>query len=110
MTNQEQALIQVQHLMELVRNIEIIHPRSSVFKHMTVSVGVATTISHLHDCFLEFIAQTDHALYIAKSNGQNQYHVAVSRDEIALQSSMTIKETRHLLLNYSHFLDLTIIQ
>ena len=77
--------------MELVRNIEIIHPRNSVSKHMTVSVGVSTTIPHLHDCFLEFIAQTDHALYIAKSNGQNQYRVAVSHDEIALQNNIAIK-------------------
>ncbi|MEG0198762.1 MAG: diguanylate cyclase, partial [Acinetobacter sp.] len=62
-TNQEQALIQVQHLMELVRNIEIIHPRSSISKYVTVSVGIATTTPHLHDNLLEFIAQADHALY-----------------------------------------------
>ena len=86
MTNQDQALIQAQRLMELVRNIGIIHPRSNVSKHVTVSVGVATTIPHLNDNLSEFIAQADHALYIAKSNGRNQYHVAVSSDEFALQS------------------------
>ncbi|MFM6907189.1 MAG: GGDEF domain-containing protein, partial [Acinetobacter tjernbergiae] len=86
LTNKEQALIQVQHLMELVRNIEITHPRSIVSKYVTVSVGVATTTPRLHDNLLAFIAQADHALYIAKSNGRNQYHIAVSSDELALQS------------------------
>ena len=82
MTNQEQALIQVQHLMELVRNIEIIHPRSSISKYVTVSVGIATTTPHLHDNLLEFIAQADHALYIAKSNGRNQYHLTTIDNEV----------------------------
>jgi diguanylate cyclase (GGDEF)-like protein len=66
MTNQDQALIQAQRLMELVRNIGIIHPRSNVSKHVTVSVGVATTIPHLNDNLSEFIAQADRALYIAR--------------------------------------------
>jgi diguanylate cyclase (GGDEF)-like protein len=81
MTNQDQALIQAQRLMELVRNIGIIHPRSNVSKHVTVSVGVATTIPHLNDNLSEFIAQADRALYIAKSNGRNQYHLTTTYHE-----------------------------
>ena len=76
MTDREQALIQVQRLMELVRNIAIAHPRSSVSKYVTISVGVATMIPHLNNSLLEFISQVDHALYVAKSNGRNQYHIA----------------------------------
>ncbi|MEG1695998.1 MAG: GGDEF domain-containing protein [Acinetobacter sp.] len=76
MTDKEQALIQVQRLMELVRNIAIAHPRSSVSKYVTISVGVATMIPHLNDSLSEFISKADHALYVAKSNGRNQYHIA----------------------------------
>ena len=75
-TDKDQALIQVQQLMELVRNIGIIHPKSNVSKHVTISVGVATMVPHLNDNLSEFISRADHALYTAKSNGRNQYHIA----------------------------------
>ena len=77
-TDKDQALIQVQQLMELVRNIGIIHPKSNVSKHVTISVGVATMVPHLNDNLSEFISRADHALYTAKSNGRNQYHIATS--------------------------------
>ena len=77
-TDKDQALIQVQQLMELVRNIGIIHPKSNVSKHVTISVGVATMIPHLNDKLSDFISRADHALYTAKSNGRNQYHIATS--------------------------------
>ena len=83
MTNKDQALIQVQRLMELVRNIEIAHPRSNVSKYVTISVGVATTTPHLNDSLSEFISKADHALYVAKNNGRNQYHVATSENVIS---------------------------
>ena len=77
-TDKDQALIQVLQLMELVRNIGIIHPKSNVSKHVTISVGVATMIPHLNDKLSDFISRADHALYTAKSNGRNQYHIATS--------------------------------
>ncbi|OTG63537.1 GGDEF domain-containing protein [Acinetobacter sp. ANC 4470] len=77
-TDKDQALIQVQRLMELVQNIGIIHPKSNVSKHVTISVGVATMVPHLNDSLSEFISRADHALYAAKSNGRNQYHIAAS--------------------------------
>ena len=77
-TDKDQALIQVQQLMELVRNIGIIHPKSNVSKHVTISVGVATMIPHLNDKLSDFISRADHALYTAKSNGRNQYYIATS--------------------------------
>lgn len=83
MTDKEQAIIQVQRLMELVRTIAINHPKSSVSKHVTISVGVATMTPHLNDSLSEFISQADHALYIAKSNGRNQYHIATSDNVIS---------------------------
>ncbi len=83
MTDKEQAIIQVQRLMELVRTIAINHPKSSVSKHVTISVGVATMTPHLNDSLSEFVSQADHALYIAKSNGRNQYHIATSDNIIS---------------------------
>lgn len=77
-TDKDQALILVQQLMELVRNIGITHPKSTVSKHVTISVGVATMVPHLNDNLSEFISRADLALYTAKSNGRNQYHIATS--------------------------------
>jgi len=77
-TDKDQALILVQQLMELVRNIGITHPKSTVSKHVTISVGVATMVPHLNDNLSDFISRADHALYTAKSNGRNQYHIATS--------------------------------
>lgn len=83
MTDKDQALIQVQRLMELMQNIGIAHPRSNVSKYVTISVGVATTTPHLNDSLSEFISQADHALYVAKNNGRNQYHVATIENVIS---------------------------
>ena len=83
MTDKDQALIQVQRLMQLMQNIGIAHPRSNVSKYVTISVGVATTTPHLNDSLSEFISQADHALYVAKNNGRNQYHVARSENVIS---------------------------
>ena len=78
MTDQDQALIQAQRLMELIRNVAIVHPKSKISEFVTVSIGVATMTPTRHHHLSEFIAQADHALYIAKSNGRNQYYIASS--------------------------------
>ncbi|ENU30285.1 hypothetical protein F991_02084 [Acinetobacter sp. CIP-A165] len=83
MTDQEQALIQVQRLMDVVRNINISHPKSPVSKYVTISVGVTTMTPNINDSLSEFIAQADHALYTAKSNGRNQYHISTSENMIS---------------------------
>ncbi|WP_163592615.1 diguanylate cyclase, partial [Klebsiella pneumoniae] len=44
MTNSQQALIQVERLMNAINKIAIKHPCSDVSPHVTISVGVATTI------------------------------------------------------------------
>ncbi|GEA67426.1 GGDEF domain-containing protein [Acinetobacter pittii] len=82
MTNSQQALIQVERLMNAINKIAIKHPCSDVSLHVTISVGVATTIPRLNDSISAFVARADHALYKAKTNGRNQYKIAVNEEQI----------------------------
>lgn len=82
MTNAQQALIQVERLMSAINKIAIEHPCSSVSGSVTISVGVATTIPRLNDSISAFVARADHALYKAKTNGRNQYKIAVNEEQI----------------------------
>ena len=82
MTNSQQALIQVERLMNAINKIAIKHPCSDVSSHVTISVGVATTIPRLNDSISAFVARADHALYKAKTNGRNQYKIAVNEEQI----------------------------
>ncbi|MCU4423151.1 GGDEF domain-containing protein [Acinetobacter sp. WU_MDCI_Abxb74] len=82
MTNAQQALIQVERLMSAINKIAIEHPSSSVSGSVTISVGVATTIPRLNDSISAFVARADHALYKAKTNGRNQYKIAVNEEQI----------------------------
>jgi len=82
MTNAQQALIQVERLMNAIDKIAIKHPCSDVSPHVTISVGVATTIPRLNDSISAFVARADHALYKAKTNGRNQYKIAVNEEQI----------------------------
>lgn len=82
MTNSQQALIQVERLMNAINKIAIKHPCSDVSPHVTISVGVATTIPRLNDSISAFVARADHALYKAKTNGRNQYKIAVNEEQI----------------------------
>ncbi|EKU37093.1 diguanylate cyclase [Acinetobacter sp. AYS6] len=82
MTNAQQALIQVERLMNAINKIAIKHPCSEVSPNVTISVGVATTIPRLNDSISAFVARADHALYKAKTNGRNQYKIAVNEEQI----------------------------
>lgn len=82
MTNAQQALIQVERLMSAIKKIAIKQPCSDVSPHVTISVGVATTTPRLNDSISAFVARADHALYKAKTNGRNQYKIAVNEEQI----------------------------
>jgi len=82
MTNAQQAQIQVERLMNAIKKIAIVHPCSSVSPYVTISVGVATTIPRLNDSISAFVRRADHALYQAKTNGRNQYQIAVNQEQI----------------------------
>ncbi|MEN8940302.1 GGDEF domain-containing protein [Acinetobacter baumannii] len=82
MTNAQQAKIQAERLMNAIKKIAIVHPCSSVSPYVTISVGVATTIPRLNDSISAFVSRADHALYQAKTNGRNQYQIAMNEEQI----------------------------
>ncbi|EPK9763888.1 GGDEF domain-containing protein [Acinetobacter baumannii] len=82
MTNAQQAKIQAERLMNAIKKIAIVHPCSSVSPYVTISVGVATTIPLLNDSISAFVSRADHALYQAKTNGRNQYQIALNEEQI----------------------------
>ncbi|MDO7513272.1 GGDEF domain-containing protein [Acinetobacter baumannii] len=82
MTNAQQAKIQAERLMNAIKKIAIVHPCSSVSPYVTISVGVATTIPCLNDSISAFVSRADHALYQAKTNGRNQYQIALNEEQI----------------------------
>ncbi|MDC4985636.1 GGDEF domain-containing protein [Acinetobacter baumannii] len=82
MTNAQQAKIQAERLMNAIKKIAIVHPCSSVSPYVTISVGVATTIPRLNDSISAFVSRADHALYQAKTNGRDQYQIALNEEQI----------------------------
>ncbi|HGF9070354.1 TPA: GGDEF domain-containing protein [Acinetobacter baumannii] len=82
MTNAQQAKIQAERLMNAIKKIAIVHPCSSFSPYVTISVGVATTIPRLNDSISAFVSRADHALYQAKTNGRNQYQIALNEEQI----------------------------
>ncbi|HCE1033499.1 GGDEF domain-containing protein [Acinetobacter baumannii] len=82
MTNAQQAKIQAERLMNAIKKIAIVHPCSSVSPYVTISVGVETTIPRLNDSISAFVSRADHALYQAKTNGRNQYQIALNEEQI----------------------------
>ncbi|NLZ20426.1 GGDEF domain-containing protein [Acinetobacter baumannii] len=82
MTNAQQAKIQAERLMNAIKKIAIVHPCSSVSPYVTISVGVAITIPRLNDSISAFVSRADHALYQAKTNGRNQYQIALNEEQI----------------------------
>ena len=82
MTNAQQAKIHAERLMNAIKKIAIVHPCSSVSPYVTISVGVATTIPRLNDSISAFVSRADHALYQAKTNGRNQYQIALNEEQI----------------------------
>ena len=63
-------------LLERICNLELPHPASPISPYVTVSIGAATIIPQEHDELSAFIQSADKALYLAKSNGRNQYFMA----------------------------------
>ncbi|WP_353140719.1 GGDEF domain-containing protein [Acinetobacter pragensis] len=63
-------------LLERIAALAIPHPASPISPYVTVSIGAATISPHERDHLSDFIQRADQALYLAKSNGRNQYFIA----------------------------------
>jgi len=74
----EQALPFVNSIVERVREQRIHHPRSPVFKYVTVSGGLISVVPGPRDELDKFMEQARAALKDAKTAGRNR--VAVARD------------------------------
>jgi diguanylate cyclase (GGDEF)-like protein len=70
-TTQEQAKELGALVLERTRELSIVHAYSSVAKHLTVSVGIATTSQDVHKKE-EFLKKADMALYDAKEAGRDR--------------------------------------
>jgi diguanylate cyclase (GGDEF)-like protein len=68
----EQALPFADGILERVREQRIHHPRSSVFKYVTVSAGLVSTIPGPSDKLEHFIERARAALKNAKTAGRNR--------------------------------------
>jgi diguanylate cyclase (GGDEF)-like protein len=75
-TDREHAIKQAERLVHLIQDLAIPHPASPVAAHVTVSIGVASTIPQLHEQSTDFIKKSDLALYQAKTAGRNRFVIA----------------------------------
>ncbi|HJS22263.1 MAG TPA: diguanylate cyclase [Steroidobacteraceae bacterium] len=74
----EQALPFTDGILERVREQRIHHPRSSVFKYVTVSAGLVSTIPGPQDKIEHFVERARAALKDAKTAGRNRAVAAKS--------------------------------
>lgn len=77
-TSETGAIAVAQFILDEVRNLQITHTDSTVANHVTVSLGIAATISSRNSLPEELITAADQALYQAKDQGRNTYVIAAS--------------------------------
>ena len=70
--DQEHAMKLANTMVERVRELRIHHPRSSVLRYITVSVGVATLVPKANDSPADLIAKSRFLLQKAKKGGRNK--------------------------------------
>lgn len=68
----EGARVVAQAVLAAIRRLELLHPSSPVAGHVTVSIGVATTIPIRGNAATSLIAEADRALYTAKETGRDR--------------------------------------
>ncbi len=71
-TNSDGAMVVAEEIRTHVKNLEILHEKSSVNNHVTLSLGIATMTPDKNQALEDLIALADEALYEAKENGRNR--------------------------------------
>jgi diguanylate cyclase (GGDEF)-like protein len=69
--NQEQSLKLAERILYNIRNMRLAHEGSSIAKHVTLSLGLATLDLNKHNTWQDLLHQADQALYKAKDEGRN---------------------------------------
>jgi diguanylate cyclase (GGDEF)-like protein len=69
--NQEQSLKLAERILYNIRNMRLAHDGSSIAKHVTLSLGLATLDLNKHNTWQDLLHQADQALYKAKDEGRN---------------------------------------
>ncbi len=75
-TENSGAIQVAQQIQKAIYDLEITQNPNCLFSHVTVSLGIATTIPDDNQPISFLISQADSALYQSKNNGRNQYSIA----------------------------------
>jgi diguanylate cyclase (GGDEF)-like protein len=71
-TNSQGAVLVAERLRTAIESLEIVHSKSDVSKHVTISLGVATMMPSLNSSHAALVEAADQALYLAKQEGRNR--------------------------------------
>jgi diguanylate cyclase (GGDEF)-like protein len=82
-TDENGAAEVAEQIRNQIKALEIVHAGSSVSPHVTISIGMATTVPTKDASPLEFLYDVDTALYRAKHNGRDQI-VHIVRGNLSL--------------------------
>ena len=74
-TDQVGAVAIAERIQTAIRELGIPHARSQVSAQVSVSLGIATVVPTGDTSPTELIAQADQALYAAKGQGRDRYHI-----------------------------------
>ena len=76
MPNTTDPLTVAENCLKNVSDLHIPHSSSTCADHVTISIGLATTIPEKDDSLTTFLKTADNSLYEAKNSGRNQIVVA----------------------------------